>query len=165
MHYDFHEIISCASLRPFKVYFRQVSYSFFLWYFEISTLREKHRSRRWRLLGGRRELSQTKLLFLDFAAAAGSPKEFWAGAQSGNYRHIEREREERYKEREGEREEDGKTGESSGRAVGFRVFALPTQLYPGPSANPSVYVCQGRVCRWQGEGAGVPRQESSWHWA
>lgn len=79
--------------------------------------------------------------------------------------HIERER--KGTRREGEREEDGKTGESSGRAVGFRVFALPTQLYPGPSANPSVYVCQGRVCRWQGEGEGegVPRQESSWHWA
>lgn len=30
MHYDLYEIISCASLRPFKVYFRQVSYFFSL---------------------------------------------------------------------------------------------------------------------------------------
>lgn len=60
------------------------------------------------------------------------------------YRKRERERERKGIKRG--REEDGKTVESSGRAVGFRVFALPTQLYPGPSANPSVYVwrCRGR---------------------
>lgn len=48
--------------------------------------------------------------------------------------------------------ERGESVEPSGSAVGFRVFALPTQLCPVPSANPSVYVCHGeerdsRQCR------------------
>lgn len=59
--------------------------------------------------------------------------------------HVER--------RDWDRERERRASvEPSGSAVGFQVFALPTQLCPLPSANPSVYVChgegrKGRQCR------------------
>lgn len=156
MHYDLYEIISCASLRPFKVYFRQVSYFFSLIFWGMPKYIARKTQRSIGLGGlGKGEQQSWARRSCFFLILLLAQRNF------GRERKVEIIATCR---RDWERERGSRASvEPSGSAVGFRVFALPTQLCPLPSANPSIYVCHGEGR--EGRQCWVGGEQSRWQWA